>query len=478
MTLIVRSAEQRDLEHVGRIEDEADRILVDLLHPDDWAPAPSGAERAAAAGLLLVAEQDGVVVGFAHVLEPDGVCHLEQLSVLPLHARRGIGRSLLEAAKDGARARGHERMTLRTYADVPWNAPFYRSAGFVEEEPVTAFDRALADTEDRLGLDRYGRRVQMVVALPPMPAPHDVEGGPGWSIRAADLRPSVTDRAAFRAGLLDDPLAVPLELLWSGEPDVALDQLDALPRTVRVRALAADCHRDLGDTLRAVQEYDRLVDEHDGTPLEAVLRQHRGKALLAHGDAGRASEDFRRVVTLRRAGAPALLASAEQALAVAERHRIRIVSRRSSPDVRRILGALPDWFGDPVAIENYAAAAADGPYDSRLAVLGGTVVGVALTRRHFPASAELHLIAVHPTVHGRGVGSALVESIAADLAADGCRFLSVHTVGPSFDHEPYARTRAFYERLGFTPLEEHHGLDWSGPSVILVRPLGSSGPTQ
>nr|WP_083263968.1 GNAT family N-acetyltransferase [Curtobacterium sp. ER1/6] len=155
-----------------------------------------------------------------------------------------------------------------------------------------------------------------------------------------------------------------------------------------------------------------------------------------------------------------------------------MVSRRSSPDVRRILGALPDWFGDPVAIENYAAAAADGPYDSRLAVLGGTVVGVALTRRHFPASAELHLIAVHPTVHGRGVGSALVESIAAELAADGCRFLSVHTVGPSFDHEPYARTRAFYERLGFTPLEEHHGLDWSGPSVILVRPLGSTGPTQ
>jgi hypothetical protein len=78
--VIVRSAEQRDLEPVGRIEDEADRILLDLLQPDDRAPAPSGAERAATAGLLLVAEQDVVVVEFAHVLEPDGICHVRSTS--------------------------------------------------------------------------------------------------------------------------------------------------------------------------------------------------------------------------------------------------------------------------------------------------------------------------------------------------------------------------------------------------------------
>ncbi|MDR6573391.1 GNAT superfamily N-acetyltransferase [Curtobacterium sp. 320] len=150
---------------------------------------------------------------------------------------------------------------------------------------------------------------------------------------------------------------------------------------------------------------------------------------------------------------------------------VTITAGRSGSDVHRILEALPDWFGDPEAIDNYVAAAEDGRHGSLLAVEDGVVVGVALTRRHFPESAELHLLAVHPTAHRRGVGRLLVERVAADLAADGCAMLSVHTVGPSFENMPYARTRAFYRRVGFTPLEEHDGLDWSGPSLILVRTL-------
>lgn len=99
------------------------------------------------------------------------------------------------------------------------------------------------------------------------------------------------------------------------------------------------------------------------------------------------------------------------------------------------------------------------------------MVGVALIRRHFPETAGLHLIAVAPSSRGQGVGRLLVERAAADLMATGCALLAVHTVGPSFDDEPYAQTRRFYRRLGFLPLEEHTGLDWSGPTLILVRPL-------
>ena len=150
---------------------------------------------------------------------------------------------------------------------------------------------------------------------------------------------------------------------------------------------------------------------------------------------------------------------------------IEVTSRRSGPDVRRILEALPDWFGDPAAIDAYVAASESDGYDSILAVEGPTVVGVALLRRHFPESAELHLIAVAPDARGRGVGRLLVEHAADALATSGCALLSVHTVGPSFEHEPYAQTRGFYRRLGFLPLEEHPGLDWSGPTLIIVRPL-------
>jgi hypothetical protein len=56
-------------------------------------------------------------------------------------------------------------MTLRTYADLPWNGPFYRTCGFVESLPDREFLERLVEAESRLGLDRYGRRLQMTAAL-------------------------------------------------------------------------------------------------------------------------------------------------------------------------------------------------------------------------------------------------------------------------------------------------------------------------
>ena len=102
----------------------------------------------------------------------------------------------------------------------------------------------------------------------------------------------------------------------------------------------------------------------------------------------------------------------------------------------------------------------------------GEVVGVALVRRHFPTSAELHLIAVRGDQHGRGLGRALVEAAERDLRDAGVRILQVHTVGPSREDPFYARTRGFYERLGFTPLQELDRIDWDGPTLVLVKPLG------
>ena len=153
---------------------------------------------------------------------------------------------------------------------------------------------------------------------------------------------------------------------------------------------------------------------------------------------------------------------------------LEIVQKQDPTSVRRILESLPDWFGDPDAIDNYVSAAGDIEFVSRVAVDSGNVIGVSLTRRHFRESAELHLIAVDPTARGRGIGRALVDQVAADLREAGCMLLSVHTVGASFDNEPYAHTRAFYQATGFSPLEEHNNLDWAGPTLILVRQLNTT----
>jgi N-acetylglutamate synthase-like GNAT family acetyltransferase len=68
-------------------------------------------------------------------------------------------------------------------------------------------------------------------------------------------------------------------------------------------------------------------------------------------------------------------------------------------------------------------------------------------------------------------GSRLVQAIQEDLRAEGVRVLQVHTVGPSYPSPAYARTREFYQSLGFIPLQEFEGIDWSGPTLVLVKSL-------
>lgn len=167
MNGIIRPAVAEDAVVLHHIEAHADALLIDSLGAPEWPPAGDGAERLEAPGFVLVVEgpDDSSPVGFVHVLDVDGHAHLEQLSVLPSSGRQGHGRRLVGAALDEARERGYTRMTLRTYAEIPWNARFYASCGFLESIPETPFQRGLVDTEAGLGLDRYGRRLQMTVEL-------------------------------------------------------------------------------------------------------------------------------------------------------------------------------------------------------------------------------------------------------------------------------------------------------------------------
>ena len=167
MTPHIRLAAPVDNVTIEQIENAADKLLIDRLAPHRWEPAPSAGLRAADPGFILVAEETegGAVIAFVHVLERDQIARLEQLSVLPEHGRRGHGRALVEAAKNEARRRGYWSISLRTFADVPWNGPFYARTGFVETKPATDFHKHLAEVEELIGLDLYGRRVQMTAAL-------------------------------------------------------------------------------------------------------------------------------------------------------------------------------------------------------------------------------------------------------------------------------------------------------------------------
>lgn len=218
----------------------------------------------------------------------------------------GLGRLLHGAGQD--LARGWPDVRLLRLAVVQSNAsvePFWERLGYRrtgEEKPWEHDSFTSTSVLFERQLDR------------PEP-PEDVPAGAGWVIDGATLRPRITDLAAFRDGLREDPLAEAIEALWTGDARGARALLEGEDQRVRVRALLADCLRDLGDVEEALRRYVGLVAECAETPREPVLRQHHGKALLAAGRAGEAHQEFVTAYDqrLRRGAPPDQVASSAQA---------------------------------------------------------------------------------------------------------------------------------------------------------------------
>jgi len=117
-----------------------------------------------------------------------------------------------------------------------------------------------------------------------------------------------------------------------------------------------------------------------------------------------------------------------------------------------ILRSLPEWFGIEESIVAYvrqlATMPAFGAWDS------DALVGFLGLLPRAGKAAEIEVMAVLREHHRRGLGSALAAAAEEWLRTRGYRWLMVRTLGPSSVYEPYERTRAFYRRLGFEPLEE------------------------
>jgi ribosomal protein S18 acetylase RimI-like enzyme len=145
------------------------------------------------------------------------------------------------------------------------------------------------------------------------------------------------------------------------------------------------------------------------------------------------------------------------------------IGAATADDVERILATLPEWFGIESAVRDYVEYARS--HEVQGAHVDGHVVGILVMRRHNQASTEVHLLAVEPDLHRRGIGSALLDAAERRLREDGTAILHVKTLGPSEPSDEYARTRAFYEARGFIPMEERTDL-WPGnPALLMVKPL-------
>ena len=139
-------------------------------------------------------------------------------------------------------------------------------------------------------------------------------------------------------------------------------------------------------------------------------------------------------------------------------------------EVARLLATVPEWFGQAESNEEYIEAASSKETWT-VRDESGAVLGVTLVDRHYEHIAEVHLMVVDRRAHGTGVGTAMMNAIEADARARGVRLLEVKTLGASHPDAGYARTRHFYERCGFLPLEETDLWGPQTPCLIMVKPM-------
>lgn len=175
-TTLVRPARPDDLAGLPALEEASDALFA-RHGVGPLPPVTTTAADLAEAEQVLVAEDASGLVGFARLEVVDGQAHLEQLSVPPDATGRGVGTALLEASAAWAARAGHEALTLCTFADVPWNGPFYARRGFETLTELTPGLRMLRETERRLGLDAAGRRVVMRRGVGPWALLEDLTRG-------------------------------------------------------------------------------------------------------------------------------------------------------------------------------------------------------------------------------------------------------------------------------------------------------------
>jgi GNAT superfamily N-acetyltransferase len=165
----IRPARADEVARLPVIERAAAQLFrgrnVGTFSLDDVLDAATHA-RAQREGRLFVADRAGEPVGFAIGAHVGGTPQLRELDVHPDHGRRGLGARLVAAVVEWARAQGAASLTLSTFRDVPWNAPFCERLGFraLEAGELDEAQRALLAREAALGLPSE-RRVVMRLAL-------------------------------------------------------------------------------------------------------------------------------------------------------------------------------------------------------------------------------------------------------------------------------------------------------------------------
>jgi ribosomal protein S18 acetylase RimI-like enzyme len=150
-----------------------------------------------------------------------------------------------------------------------------------------------------------------------------------------------------------------------------------------------------------------------------------------------------------------------------------MIKEMSNPEAKSnicngILRALPDWFANEEPIVGYTEEVRS--YSFYAAFDGDKAIGFIALKVHNEYTAEICVMGILPGYHRQGVGRELVAICEEYCVNNHKSFLTVKTLDTSADYEPYERTRSFYRKMGFLPLEVFP-LYWDkdNPCLLLAK---------
>ncbi|MGD9639269.1 MAG: GNAT family N-acetyltransferase [Alphaproteobacteria bacterium] len=137
--ILIRTAEPNDFKFLPHIENEAANLFRSFVavFDDSLPPAPESYYHSLpqCAEVFIATTQNNNIVGFVVVKTLDSQAYIAEIDVLPDYGHKGIGRKLLERAILWAQNHSYDYITLTTFKNIPFNAPFYRKLGFCEFTP-------------------------------------------------------------------------------------------------------------------------------------------------------------------------------------------------------------------------------------------------------------------------------------------------------------------------------------------------------
>jgi GNAT superfamily N-acetyltransferase len=135
MSPTIRAPRANELQLLRDIEWAAGTLFADIGFAEVAADEPASVETLAeyvhdGRAWVITNGNNDTPVGYAIIDIVDGLAHLEQLSVVPEHGRKGLGAALINHIAAWAAQHHYDAVTLTTFVDIPWNAPFYAKHGF------------------------------------------------------------------------------------------------------------------------------------------------------------------------------------------------------------------------------------------------------------------------------------------------------------------------------------------------------------